>query len=202
MGWAWCREWVGRLGARRQLLTHLGLQHLQPLRQLGHFAAVKTTCGREEAGTGARSPSSPWSPSAPVGGMEGADRHLTTPVHERAQHREGAAENYPSRVDHACMFLPEQDQGPKFCSLCIQNDSFPVSRGRKSCCFPPRWGWPRLAGFGDRHVIVWSGLVSEMPPPDPPSRTTIQHLWPLQQYPLVIYKSSGRFQSLQAAGHC
>lgn len=89
-------------------------------------------------------PGSPWSPLAPVGGTEGADRHLMTPVH-----REEAAENNPSMADHACVFLPEQDQGPNSCSLCIQSDSFPVSQGRKSCCFPPRWGWPRLAGFGD-----------------------------------------------------
>lgn len=59
-----CREGVEKLGAKRQLLTHLGLQHLQALRQLRHFAAIETTCGREEAGAGARDPRFPWSPWA------------------------------------------------------------------------------------------------------------------------------------------
>ena len=36
-----------------KVLTHLGLQHLQPLRQLRHFAAVETTCGEEAGWVGA-----------------------------------------------------------------------------------------------------------------------------------------------------
>lgn len=65
-----CREGVGRLGARRQLLTDLGLQHLQPLGQLRQFAAVETTCGREEAEAEARGPRFPFE-SLSAWGQEG-----------------------------------------------------------------------------------------------------------------------------------
>lgn len=51
MGMEGCyrKEW-GKLRARGGLLTHLGLQCLQPLCQLRYFAAVETTCGQGEAG--------------------------------------------------------------------------------------------------------------------------------------------------------
>lgn len=40
--WGAKRGWGETRGL---LLTHLGLQHLQPLSQLRHFAAVEATCG-------------------------------------------------------------------------------------------------------------------------------------------------------------
>lgn len=41
---------VSKAQGKGGLLTHLGLQHLQSLRQLRHFAAVETTCGEGKAG--------------------------------------------------------------------------------------------------------------------------------------------------------
>lgn len=72
--------------------------------------------------------------------MEQANRHLMTPAHGQAQRREDAAENSLSGWAVPCGFLPEQDQGANSSSLDIENDSFPGSQGRKSCCFPPGWG--------------------------------------------------------------
>lgn len=86
-------QWEGPACLAGKLLTHLGLQHLQPLCQLCHFAAVETTCG--EGGSWAGAPGSPWSLSAPRGRQEGEDRHLMILTLQMAHHREGAIGSQP-----------------------------------------------------------------------------------------------------------
>lgn len=71
----WGRPRSPRPRARGGLLTHLGLQHLQSLGQLRHFAAVETTCGEGKAGAKARDP-------GPLRGLTlRGERYLTILIH-------------------------------------------------------------------------------------------------------------------------
>lgn len=62
-------------------------------------------------GLGLGVPGFPWSLTAPRGRMEDVNRHLMTPTNEIPPHREGAAENSLSEVDHAPQVSPRAGPG-------------------------------------------------------------------------------------------
>lgn len=89
----WGRPRSPRPRARGGLLTHLGLQHLQSLGQLRHFAAVETTCGEGKAGAKARGP-------GPLRGLTlRGERYLTILIYGGAVWG-WAAESLQAQVDY------------------------------------------------------------------------------------------------------
>lgn len=96
--------------------------------------------------------------------MEEANRYLMTQTHEMAQHREDAAENSLSRGDHALQVSPRAGPGSQPRSLGIQNDSFPGSQGRKSCCFPlGRAAWACWLWGLAHYSLEWAGFRGATP---------------------------------------